>query len=80
MRNLMAVARHDQRQVIGALIRTIFTQPDCDRAVTELRQVVDQLEAIAPTVAERLQAMVRPAPLHRFPDSPVMSGDAACDL
>jgi putative transposase len=57
MRNRTAVARHDQRQVIGALIRTIFAQPDRDRAVTQLRQVVDQLEPIAPTVAERLQAM-----------------------
>jgi putative transposase len=57
MRNLMAVARHDQRQVIGALIRTIFAQPDRDRAVTQLRQVVDQLHGIAPQVGERLQAM-----------------------
>jgi putative transposase len=57
MRNLMAVAHHDQRQVIGALIRTIFAQPDRDRATTQLRQVVDQLAGIAPTVAEGLQAM-----------------------
>ena len=57
MRNLMAVARHDQRQVIAALIRTIFAQPDRDRAVAQLRQVVDQLHGIAPTVAERLQGM-----------------------
>jgi putative transposase len=57
MRNLMAVARHDQRQVIGALIRTIFAQPDRDRAVAQLRQVVDQLHGIAPQVGERLQAM-----------------------
>ena len=57
MRNLMAVARHDQRQVIGALIRTIFAQPDRDRASTQLRQAVDQLQGIANTVAQRLQTM-----------------------
>ena len=43
--------------VISALIRTIFAQPDRDLAVAQLRQVVDQLQSIAPTVAERLQAM-----------------------
>ena len=57
MRNLMAVARHDQRQVIAALIRTIFAQPDDKAARAQLRQVVDQLNGIAPKVAERLQAM-----------------------
>ncbi|MEX2328497.1 MAG: IS256 family transposase [Nitriliruptoraceae bacterium] len=57
MRNLLAVARVQHRTVISALIRTIFAQPDRDLAVGQLRQVVDQLEGIAPTVAERLQAM-----------------------
>jgi hypothetical protein len=42
---------------LAALIRTIFAQPDRDTAVTQLRQVVDQLEFTAPTVTERLQAM-----------------------
>ncbi|MBS3941564.1 MAG: transposase [Actinobacteria bacterium] len=57
MRNLLAVARTQQRSVISALIRTIFAQPDRDAAVAQLRSVVDQLERLAPTVAERLQAM-----------------------
>jgi len=57
MRNLLSAARHEHRQVIAALIRTIFAQPDHDAAVTQLRAVVDQLTAIAPQVAERLQAM-----------------------
>ena len=57
MRNLLAVARAQHRTVISALIRTIFAQPDRDTAVTQLRDVVDQLTRIAPTVAERLQAM-----------------------
>lgn len=57
MRNLMTAARHDQRQIISALIRTIFVQPDPTAARTQLRVVVDQLEPIAPKVAERLEAM-----------------------
>jgi transposase-like protein len=57
MRNLMAAAHHSHRQVIAALIRTIFVQPDHKTAVAQLRSVVDQLEGIAPTVAEKLQAM-----------------------
>jgi putative transposase len=57
MRNLLAVARTEQRAVISALIRTIFAQPDRDQAVGQLRSVVDQLQRIAPSVAERLQAM-----------------------
>jgi transposase-like protein len=57
MRNLLAAARHEHRHLIAALIRTIFVQPDHDTATTQLRAVVDQLEAIAPVVAERLQAM-----------------------
>ncbi|GGI09341.1 IS256 family transposase [Egicoccus halophilus] len=57
MRNLLAVAKSQQRSVISALIRTIFAQPDRDTAIAQLRQVVDQLEKLAPTVAERLEAM-----------------------
>jgi len=57
MRNLLAAAHHSHRQVIAALIRTIFVQPDHKTAVAQLRAVVDQLEGIAPTVAEKLQAM-----------------------
>ena len=56
MRNLLAVARHEHRQVIAALIRTIFAQPDGATASAQLRQVVDQVRSLAPEVAERLQA------------------------
>jgi putative transposase len=57
MRNLLSVARHQHRQVIAALIRTIFVQPDAPAATTQLRSVADQLQTIAPDVADRLGAM-----------------------
>ncbi len=57
MRNLLSAAHHQHRQVIAALIRTIFAQPDHPAAVTQLRAVVDQLAGFAPAVAERLAAM-----------------------
>jgi transposase-like protein len=57
MRNLLAAANHRHRQVIAALIRTIFVQPDRTSATTQLRAVVEQLRAYAPGVAERLEAM-----------------------
>jgi putative transposase len=57
MRNLLSVARHQHRQVIAALIRTVFAQPDADAARAQLRSVADQLRPIAADVAERLEAM-----------------------
>jgi putative transposase len=57
MRNLLAAANHRHRQMIAALIRTVFAQPDAATARTQLRAVVDQLTPYAPTVADRLQAM-----------------------
>jgi putative transposase len=57
MRNLLSAARHQHRQVIAALIRTIFVQPDAETARAQLRSVVDQLQGIAPDVAERLAKM-----------------------
>ncbi|MFT3851988.1 MAG: IS256 family transposase [Ilumatobacteraceae bacterium] len=57
MRNLLAVAQRRQRQMIAALIRTVFAQPDADTARAQLRAVVDQLRPYAPAVAERLEAM-----------------------
>ncbi len=57
LRNLMSVAHHQHRQIIAALIRTIFAQPDAEAASAQLRSVVDQLHNIAPGVAERLEAM-----------------------
>jgi putative transposase len=57
MRNLLSAARHHHRQVIAALIRTIFVQPDATTARVQLRSVVDQLAPIAPDVADRLAKM-----------------------
>jgi putative transposase len=57
MRNLLAAANHRHRQVIAALIRTIFVQPDTKTATAQLRAVVDQLRPYAPGVAERLEQM-----------------------
>jgi putative transposase len=57
MRNLLAAANHRHRQVIAALIRTIFVQPDTPTAHAQLRAVVDQLRPYAPGVAERLEKM-----------------------
>jgi len=57
MRNLLAAANHRHRQVIAALIRTIFVQPDTTTATIQLRAVVDQLRPYAPAVADRLEAM-----------------------
>lgn len=57
MRNLLSAANHRHRQVIAALIRTIFVQPDNTTATAQLRAVVEQLRSYAPGVAERLEAM-----------------------
>lgn len=57
MRNLLAKARHHQRAMIAALIRTIFAQPDAATATAQLRAVVDQLRPVAPDVAELLENM-----------------------
>ncbi len=56
MRNFLAVAKHQHRTVVAALIRTIFAQPDPEGARTQLRAVVDQLEPVAPAVAAKLEA------------------------
>lgn len=57
MRNLLAVARHSQRAVIAALIRTIFVQLDKAGAHHQLGLVVDQLRKSAPEVAQKLENM-----------------------
>ena len=57
MLNLLSAAHHKHRQMIAALIRTVFAQPDADTARAQLRAVVDQLRPYAPAVAERLQGM-----------------------
>ena len=57
MRNLLSAANHRHRQVIAALIRTIFVQPDAATATIQLRAVVEQLRPYASGVAERLESM-----------------------
>ena len=57
LRNLMSVAHHQHRQMIAALIRTIFAQPDPEAATAQFAVVVDQLKTTAPGVAERLENM-----------------------
>lgn len=57
MRNMLSVARREQQQLIAALIRTIFAQPDSQGAHDQLRAVVDQLTPIAPKVADKLADM-----------------------
>ena len=56
-RNLLAAPNHRHCQVIAALIRTIFVQPDTNTATAQLRAVVDQLRPYAPGVADRLEKM-----------------------
>ena len=57
MRNLLSAANHRHRQVIAALIRTIFVQPDAATATIQLRAVVEQLRPYASGVADRLETM-----------------------
>ena len=56
-RNLLAVANHIQRQLISALISTIFAQPDGEAARAQLRTDCQHLQTVVPKVAERLEAM-----------------------
>ncbi len=53
--NLLAVAKHQHRQIVAALIRTIFAQLDGDDARAQLCAVVTQLENSSPQVAAKLQ-------------------------
>lgn len=54
---MMSAAPHQRRQVISALIGTIFVQPDHTTASAQLRLVVGQLEPLAPKVAATLEGM-----------------------
>ena len=67
MRNLLTAARHEHRQLIAALIRTVFAQPDHDRVRAQLDDIVDQLEPFAPDAAPSRGHGRRPARLHRVP-------------
>jgi len=57
LRNLLTAARHEHRELIAALIRTVFAQPDHDRARAQLDDIVSQLETFAPEVARPLADM-----------------------
>ena len=57
MRNLLAVAKHQHRLMIAALIRTIFAQPDAESARTQLRAVAGQLTTVSPDVSAKLESM-----------------------
>ena len=57
MRNRLYAAHRRHRQVIAALIRTIFVQtPRRHRRQHPIASVVEQLRPHAPSVAERLEA------------------------
>jgi transposase-like protein len=43
MRNLLAKLPHSAREPVGAIVRTIFAQPDHETAMTQLRKVADGL-------------------------------------
>ena len=54
MRNLLTAARQEHRPLIAALIRTVFAQPDHDRARAQPDDIAAQPEPFAPEVARRL--------------------------
>lgn len=56
-RNLLAVARHQNRGMVSAAISTIFAEPDGPGARERLHEVADRLATVEPKVAERLIAM-----------------------
>jgi len=54
MRNLLAHVPKGMQQMVAALVRTIFAQPDQVSAKAQLRKVAENLEARFPKVAEML--------------------------
>ena len=78
MRNLLSAANHRHRQVIAALIRTIFVQPDATTATAQLRAVVEQLRPYAPAVAVRLETME--ADLLAYTGFPAAHWSNACSI
>ena len=55
LRDLRGHCRPDQHDLLGALIRQIFTAPDADTAKRRLRDAVDQLEPRLPKIAALLE-------------------------
>ena len=54
MRNLLVYVPKPAQTMVSALVRTIFAQPDQDKARTELRRVADNLEERFPKAAALL--------------------------
>lgn len=54
MRNALAHAAKGQRQMVAAMIRTAFTQPDAEAARTQWRQVSDNLKPRFPRLAAQM--------------------------
>ena len=64
-----SAAHHRHRAMIAALVRTVFAQPDADTARTQLRAVVDQLDALRADRRRAARRRWRPtcSPTPRFP-------------
>jgi putative transposase len=56
MRNALAHAHKNQREMIAAMIRTAFAQPDYDAAVLQWRQVADNLRPKVDKLAALMDA------------------------
>ena len=56
MRNALAHAHKGQREMIAAMIRTAFAQPDYDAAVLQWRQVADNLRPKVEKLAALMDA------------------------
>ncbi|MDH3662915.1 MAG: IS256 family transposase [Alphaproteobacteria bacterium] len=56
MRNALAHAHKNQREMIAAMIRTAFAQPDYDAAVLQWRQVADNLRPKVEKLAALMDA------------------------
>jgi hypothetical protein len=55
LRDLRGHVRRDQRDALGAIIRSVFTAPDGDQARRRLRDAVAQLERRLPKIAALLE-------------------------
>jgi transposase-like protein len=55
MRNLLALISRDAQQMVAALVRTIFAQPDAASASSQLAKVADSLRVRFPRVAALLE-------------------------
>jgi transposase-like protein len=55
MRNLLALISRDAQQMVAALVRTIFAQPDAASASSQLAKVAESLRVRFPRVAALLE-------------------------